>query len=66
MEQPLISHELDSWSDAELRLISARACAAALETILIADGNKADAELAFAIYNLIESAFADLDGGRIR
>ncbi len=61
-----ISHELDSWSDAELDLISAKAVAGMLETALHKDGNKADAEVAFAIYNLIESAFACLEAGRIR
>ncbi len=58
--------DLDSWSDAELDLISAKAAAGALETQLFHDGNKADAELAFAVYRLIENALVHLDSGMHR
>ena len=66
MGRAMIKFELDSWSDAELNLISAKAVAGMLETALYKDGNKADAEVAFAVYNLIEAAFASLEAGRIR
>ena len=62
----MIKFELDSWSDAEMDLISAKAVAGALETQLYAAENKSDAELAYAIYRLIEHAIASLEAGMIR
>ncbi len=62
----IVKFDLDAWSDAELDLISAQAVAGQLETILTLDGNKADAEVAFAVYRLIESALSSLECGRHR
>ena len=59
-----VRFELESWSDAELKITSAVALLGSVEETLFQDGNRADSTALSGIRILLECAMADLDGGR--
>ena len=58
--------DLDSWSEAETDLNSAKEVIGMLSHQLFLEGNKQSSDVAYAAERLIESALSWIDSGRYR
>ena len=61
----MVKIETLAWSDAEFRIISAKAVAGMLSEAMFNEGNKGGEEVAYSIVLLLEDALASIESGKI-